>query len=82
MSSFCSGDIFVLQMMFSIDMLNTKVVNNFLILFVLKFHDLRPDGLGVIDFRRFLHVLWTDLNDCIVWHILTWNHVLVIIGEL
>jgi len=28
-----------LQMMFSIDMLNTKVVDNFLILLVLKFHD-------------------------------------------
>ena len=44
---FCGGDIFMMQMMFSIDMLNTKVVDNFLILFVLKFYDFRPAGLGV-----------------------------------
>ena len=35
-------------------MLNAKVVDNFLILFFLKFHDFRPDGLGVMDFRRML----------------------------
>ena len=49
-----------LQMMFSIDMLNTKVVDNFLILIILKFHDFRPAGLGVIDFTiycQLLHVL-------------------------
>ena len=51
---FCSGDIFMMQIMFSIDMLNTKVVYNLLILLVLKFHDFRPDGLGVIDFRSLL----------------------------
>ena len=51
---FYGADIFVMQMMFSVDMLNTKVVDNFLILLVLKFHDLRPDGLGVIDFRSSL----------------------------
>ena len=39
-----------LQMMFSIDMLNTKVVDNFLILLVLKFYNFRPAGLEVIDF--------------------------------
>ena len=43
-----------MQMMFSIDMLNKKVVDNFLIFLVLKFHDLSPDGLGVIDFRSLL----------------------------
>ena len=56
--------------MFSVNMVNTKVVDNFLIFSVIKFHDFRPDGLVVIDFRfavRFLHVLWIDLNDCIVW---------------
>ena len=41
-------------MMFSVDMLNTKVVYNFLILLVLKSHDFRPDGLGVIDFISLL----------------------------
>ena len=39
------------QMMFSIDMLNTKIVDNFL---VLKFHDFRPAGVGVIDFTSLL----------------------------
>ena len=41
-------------MMFSVDMLNTKVVYNFLILLVLKFHDFRPAGFGVIDFTSLL----------------------------
>ena len=50
----CGGDIIEMQMMFSIDMMNTKVVANFLILLVLKFYDFRPDGLGVIDFRNLL----------------------------
>ena len=54
MYSFYGGDIFVMQMMFSVDMLNTKVVYNFLIVLVLKFHDFRSDGLGVIDFRSLL----------------------------
>ena len=54
MYSYCGGDIFMMQMMFSVDMLNTKVVYNFLILLVLKFHDFSPDGLGVIDFRSLL----------------------------
>ena len=40
----------MIQMKFSIDMLNTKVVYNFLIFLVLKFHDFRPAGLEVIDF--------------------------------
>ena len=54
MYSFCGGNIFVMQLMFSVDMLNTKVVDNFLILLILKFHDLKPDGLGVIDFRSLM----------------------------
>ena len=54
MYSFCGGDIFVMQMMFDVDMLNTKVVDNFLILLDLTFHDFRPNGLGVIDFRSLL----------------------------
>ena len=54
MYSFCGGDIFVMQMMFSVDMLNTKVLDNFLIIIVLKFHDFSPDGLGVIDFISLL----------------------------
>ena len=61
----------MMQIIFSIDMLNTKVVHNFLIVVVLKFHDFRPDGLGVIDFRSLLSGFGcplADLNDCIVWH--------------
>ena len=40
--------------MFYVDMLNTKVVDNFLIILVLKFHDFRPTGVGVIDFTSLL----------------------------
>jgi hypothetical protein len=35
-------------MMFSVDILNTKVVANFFSLLVLKFHDLIPDSFGVM----------------------------------
>ena len=51
-----------MQMMFSIDMLNTKVVDNFLIYIVLKFHDFRPIGLGVIDFTSLLSAFAYALN--------------------
>ena len=40
--------------MFSVNVVNTRIVYNFLILLVLKFHNFRPDGLGVIDFRSLL----------------------------
>ena len=43
-----------MQMMFSANVLNTKVVNKFLIFVVLEFNDFRPDGLGVIYFISFL----------------------------
>ena len=62
MYSFCGGDIFMMQMMFSADILNTKVVDNFLILLVLKFHDFRPAGLGVIDFASLLSAFACALN--------------------
>ena len=54
MYSFCGGDIFVIQMILSVNVVNTKVVDNFLILPVLKWHDYGHDGLGVIDFRSLL----------------------------
>ena len=54
MCIFCCDDSFMDQMIFSINMVNTKVVDNFLILLVLKFHDFRPSCLGVIDFRNLL----------------------------
>jgi len=62
MYSFCGGDIFVMQMMFYVDVLNTKVVDNFLIFLVLKFHDFRPAGLGVIDFTSLLSTFVCALN--------------------
>lgn len=37
-------------MIFSVDMLYTKVVDNFHILLVLEFHDFRSAGLGVMHF--------------------------------
>ena len=61
-AQFCCGDIFVMQMMFYVYMLNTKVVDNFLILLVLKFHDFRPAGLGVIDFISLLSTFVCALN--------------------
>ena len=52
----------MMLMMFYVDMLNTKVVDNFLILIVLKFHDFRPNGLGVIDFTNLLLGFACPLN--------------------
>ena len=49
-------------MLFSVDMLNTKVVDNVLILLVLKFHDYRPAGLGVMDFTSLLSAFASALN--------------------
>ena len=50
------------QIMFSVDMLNTKVVDNFLIFLVLKFHDFMPAGLGVIDFTSLLSIFACPLD--------------------
>ena len=44
---YCDAN-FMNQMMFSEDVVNIKVVDNLLILLVLKFHDHRPDSLGVM----------------------------------
>ena len=54
-------------MMFSLDILNTKVVYNFLIFLVLKFHDFRPNGLGVIDFTSLLlgFAFLLDRSECL-----------------
>ena len=62
MYSLCGGDIFVMQMMFSLNVVNTKVVDNFLFLLVLQFHDFRSDGLGVIDFTSLLSAFACALN--------------------
>ena len=52
----------MMQMMFYVDILNTKVVYNLLIFIVLKFHDFRPANLGVIDFRSLLSGFACPLN--------------------
>ena len=62
MCIFYSDDNFVNQMMFSVNGVNTKVVDNFIILLVLKFHDLRPAGVGVIDFTSLLSAFACPLN--------------------
>ena len=49
-------------MMFSMDILNTKVGDNFLIMLFLKFYDFRPAGLGVIDFTNLLSIFACALN--------------------
>ena len=60
--NFCGGDIFVMQMMFFVKVVNTKVVDNFCILLFLKFYDFRPDGLGVKKFTSFLSAFPCPLN--------------------
>jgi hypothetical protein len=40
----------IFQIMFSINVLNTEVIDNFHILPVLEFHDFRPASLGVMPF--------------------------------
>ena len=59
---FCGDDIFVMQMIFSVNAVNIKVVDNFLILLFLKFQDFRHDSLGVIDFTSLLSAFTCPLN--------------------
>ena len=49
-------------MMFSVNVLNTKVVDKFLILLVLRFHYFRPAGLRVMDFTNLLSAFACALN--------------------
>ena len=51
-----------MQMMFSVNVVNTKVADNFLVVLVLKFHDFRPIGLEVIDFTSLLSAFAYALN--------------------
>jgi TctA family transporter len=55
-------------MVFSVVMENTKVVANLFIYLVLKFHDTRPYGLGVMNFRSLLLGFAYALNrsECLV----------------
>ena len=66
MSSFCCVDKFIMIMIFSMKLVNNKVVDNLLIFLVLKFHSHRTNGLRVIGVRSLLSdllVRWTDLED-------------------
>ena len=54
MYSLCCGDNFMMQMMFSEDMVNTKVVDKFHIFLFLNLHGFRPHGLRFIDFTSLL----------------------------
>jgi hypothetical protein len=70
MYSFGYAIIFMMQMMFSRNVVNIKVVANFYVLLVLEFHDHRPDIFGVmlpVSSLSYLHALYADLNDCVVW---------------
>ena len=51
-----------MQMMFSEDIVHTKVVDKFLILLVLNFHYFRTDGLGFIDFISLLSAFACPLD--------------------
>ena len=51
-----------MNIIFSVFVIYTKVVGNFLILVFLKFHDFRPASLGVIDFRSLLSGFIGPLN--------------------
>ena len=62
MYSFYGGDIFVMQMMFSVIMVNTKAIDTLLIFLLIKLHNFRPDGLGVIDFTNLLSTFACALN--------------------
>ena len=53
-------------MMFSVNVVNTKVVDNSLILGVLKFRDFRTKGPGVIDFINTLSGFVYVLNSATI----------------
>jgi hypothetical protein len=48
--------VFIMIIMFSVNVLNTKVVGNFHVLLFLEFHDFRPAGLGVMSFTISLSI--------------------------
>jgi hypothetical protein len=70
MYSFGYAIIFMMQILFSRNVMNTKVVANFHVFLVLEFHDHRPDSFGVMlpaISLSDLHALYANLNDCVVW---------------
>ena len=71
----------MIQIIFFVYMLNTKVVDNFLILLVLKFHDFRPAGLGVIDFTNLLSAFACALNRSALLYYLAYLNMESCIGD-
>jgi len=66
MSSFCCVDKFMMIVTFPVKLVNNKLVDNLLILLILKFHGHRINGLRFIASRSLLSdllSLWTDLKD-------------------
>ena len=66
MCSLCCADDFMMIIIFSVKMVNDKVVDNLLIYIVLNFHSHRPYGLRIMAVRSLLLemlALWTDLKD-------------------
>ena len=64
-SFYCSDD-FMMLMIFYVNMVNNKVVDNLLIYLVLNLHSYRPYSLRIMAVRILLSEmldLWTDLND-------------------
>jgi hypothetical protein len=49
--------------MFSVNVLNTKVVGNFHVLLFLEFHDFRPAGWGVMSLQFPCQILFTSYTD-------------------
>ena len=81
MCIFCCDDNFVEQIMFSKNMVNIKVVDNFLILLLLKCNDFRLAGLGVIDFTSLLSAFACALNEPEWLYYLTYLHMESCIGD-
>jgi len=66
MYSFCCGDDFTMIMVFSVKLINNKVVDNLLIYLVLNFQSHRTYSLRIMAVRIMLSemlALWTDLKD-------------------
>ena len=81
MCSFCWTDNFMMQLMCYVKVVNTKVVDNFLILLCLKFQYFRPDGFGVIDFTSLLLAFACALNKSEWLYCLTYLNMESFIGD-
>ena len=66
MYSFSCGDDFMMIIIFSVNMVNNKVIDNLLIYLELNVHSHRPYDLRIMVVKSLLSemlALWTDLND-------------------